>query len=109
MGNITAEEFVTLHRGLEGTDDGAGSRVVLRDIHGEGAMEAVILEERLIFVAPFALEGTVPAIIPGPGTDIDFAIVEEDRISAGFRENESLAFLFELLLALLVSGLLEPF
>ena len=109
MGGITAEEFVAFHRGVEGADDGAGGRVTFFDVHDEGAVEAVILEEGLVLVVPFALEGAVLVVFPGPGTDIDLAVVEEDRIGAGFREDESFALLVQLLLAFLVAGLLEPF
>ena len=108
MGSIAAEELVTFHRGIKGTDDGASGRVSFRDIHGEGAMETVILEVGLILVAPFALEGTVLAAVPGPGTDVDLAMVEEDCIGAGLRENDALAFLFQFLFTLLVTGFLEP-
>lgn len=109
VGDVALEEFVAFHSGFKGMDDGAGGGVIFRNIHCETAVEAVILEVRLVLLVPFALEGTVSGVFPGPGTYIDLAIVKEDCVGAGFCEDEALAFLFQLLFALFVTGFLEPF
>ena len=102
------EEVILFHRALEGADDGAGGGIAILDIDDEGTLETIVLEEGLVLGAPFAFEGTVLAVFPGPGADIDLPVVIDDRVGSGFREDEPGAFLVEVFVGVLVTGVLEP-